>query len=79
MDDLERKKREALQQLQLVEDEKELTEVCGLLDITIPTAKAGNAQKLFTLIMRYLNSEEVEDSADQGMQVFTDLTSHLKG
>ena len=79
MDDLERKKREALTQLQLVEDEKELTEVCGLLNIDIPAAKAGNTQKLFTLIMRYLNSEEVEDSTDHGMQVFTDLTSHLKG
>ena len=71
------KKREAMQQLQLVEEEAELTEICGVLGITIPTGKEGDAEKIFSLIMRFLL--DAEDNADGGMKVFTDLTSHLRG
>ena len=80
MEDLATTKREAMQRLQILEEEAaltELTELCGVLGITIPTAKAGNAGKICSLIMRFML--DAEDEEDEGMKVFTDMTSHLRG
>ena len=80
MEDLAKTKREAMQQLQMLEEEAaltELTELCGVLGITIPTAKAGNPGKIRSLIMCFIL--DAEDEQDEGMKVFTDFASHLRG
>ena len=77
MEDLATKKREAMQRLQMLEEEAELTELCGVLGITIPPAKAGNPGKILSLIMRFML--DAEEETDEGLKVFTDVTSHLRG
>ena len=54
------KKSEVLQQLNAL-NAVQLTEICGVVDVVVPPAKAGKRAPIFSLIMRYLNSEEVED------------------
>ena len=78
MEDWEEKKHEVLQQLPLL-DVNQLTTICGALSITVPPVKMGKRSAIFNLIMRHLNSETVEDSADQGLQLFEDIDGQLKG
>ena len=78
MEDWEEKKHEVLQQLPLL-DADQLTTICIALSLTVPPVKKGNRSAIFNLIMRHLNSETVEDSADQGLQLFEDIDGQLKG
>ena len=77
MEPWEVKKDEVLKQLQLL-DSTELGEVCVGLSITIPPAKMGKRSAILNLIMRNINSEEVEESGDAGLGLFTDLDNQLK-
>ena len=52
--------------------------MCIGLSITVPPAKMGKRSAVFNLIMRQINSETVEDSADQGLDLFTDMDTQLK-
>ena len=64
MADWSAKKDDVVQQLRFL-NVNELTEFCTSSNVTIPTAKAGNRDAIHTLVMRFTNSEAVEDSADQ--------------
>ena len=45
-----------------------LTEVCNRAKIPIPQAKVGKRTSVYNLIMRYLTSEDIEESDDAGLQ-----------
>ena len=77
MEPWEVKKDEVSKQLQLL-DSTELGEVCVGLSITIPPAKMGKRSAILSLIMRNINSEEIEESTDAGLGLFTDLDNQLK-
>ena len=78
MEPWEEKKMEVLQQLPLL-DETQLTTVCGPLSIVVPPAKKGNRSAILNLIMRHINSEVVEESGDQGLDLFQGMDIQLKG
>ena len=71
------KKDDVIQQLRFL-NVNELTEFCTTSNVTIPPSKAGNRDKIHTHVMRHINSETVEDSADQGLELFTDMDTELK-
>ena len=48
------------------------------LELTIAENKRDNKSAVFNVIMRYITSEEVEDSADEGMATFLKLNDELK-
>ena len=56
----------------------ELTEFCEKNAIAIPPTKVGNRDAIHTIIMRYMNSETIEDSEDQGLQTFTTMDTEVK-
>ena len=76
MSDWSAKKDTVVQQLRFL-DVNELTQFCTSATITIPDAKQGNRDAINTLVMRFINSETVEDSADQGLKLFTDMEGEL--
>ena len=77
MEDWEVAKESVLAQLNLL-DVVELAAICGTLQITIPPAKLGKKSLIYNLVSRYINSEDVEDSDDQGLALFTQLDVELK-
>jgi hypothetical protein len=56
-----------------------LTEVCGTLNLQIPPSKKDRHGPILKMILRYLSSEEVEDSDDGGLQLLTDVEVRLNG
>ena len=72
-------KDEVLQQLRLL-DADELADLCTGpgSNITIPASKIGNRAAIHTLVLRYINSEDVENYDDQGLQLFTEMNAELK-
>ena len=54
-----------------------LTEICVELDVEVPTRKAGIKSALFNLVVVYLSSPDVEDSADGGLEMLTGLKTKL--
>ena len=56
----------------------QLKEICERLQLTIADKKKDNKVAVFNGIMRHLTSEEVEDSADEGMAAFLKLNDELK-
>ena len=68
------KKKDVIRQLDLL-DATELTEICGMLAITVPVAKAGKQSDIFNLIMAHIISDDVANSVDQGLSLFTDVCS----
>ena len=71
------KKREVIRQLDLL-GATELTEICGMLSITVPLAKAGKQSDVYNLIMAHIISDPVSNSDDQGLALFTDMDTRLK-
>ena len=71
------KKKDVIRQLDLL-DATELTEICGMLTITVPVTKAGKQSDIFNLIMAHIISDEVANSDDQGLSLFTDVDVRLK-
>ena len=72
------KKAEVLTQLQLL-DAAQLTELCVQINIVVPPNKAGKRDSIFNLINRHITSDEVEESGDHGLDLFTDMDTRLKG
>ena len=66
-----------LQQLRFL-DADELAELCTASNITIPPNKEGNRNAIHTIVLRHINSEDVEDSNDQGLGLFTLMDDELK-
>ena len=54
-----------------------LTQLCGEYNIVVPDAKVGRHQDLLKLVLRHLNSAELEESDDQGAAVFLKLFNEL--
>ena len=71
------KKESVLQQLNLLNGQ-ELETLCGTLNITIPANKLGKRSLVFSLVSRFVNSEDIEESDDQGLQIFSDMDDQLK-
>ena len=51
--------------------------ICVELSIDIPSAKKGNKLLLHKLILRNLNSEDMETKDDQGLAIFLKLQTDL--
>ena len=76
----EQVEQQVLEWLPWVEEEV-LIQICGELAIQIPPNKTGKTM-ILKLILKYLHSEAVESSEDQGMSIFlklhSDLSTHMK-
>ena len=66
---------QVLEWLPWVEEEM-LIQICGELAIQIPPNKTGKTM-ILKLILKYLHSEAVESSEDEGMSIFLKLHSDL--
>ena len=53
-------------------------EVCNRAKIPIPPAKVGQRTSVYNLIMRYLTSEDIEESDDAGLQQLQQMDGWLK-
>ena len=58
-----------LQQLQV----EELTELCAGIEITIPENKKGRKSTISGIIVKHLMSDDVEQMADEGQELFTQV------
>ena len=63
--------------LHLVEDPKDLAEICIALDVQVPPNKTGKRSALFSLILKNLMSTEMEESDDSGLAVFQDIYAQV--
>ena len=54
-----------------------LTDLCNQYAINIPDTKLGKHQEVLKLVLRYLSSETLENSADKGAAVFMKLFNEL--
>jgi len=59
-------------------DEESLRKVCQMLDIETDEVESGNKHKLIKIVLKYLVSEEVEESTDQGEAIFYKLYTMFK-
>lgn len=59
-------------------DATELARFCASSNVTVPDAKKGNRGAIYSLVMREINSETVEDSTDHGLELFTNMDTLLK-
>ena len=71
------KKADVLTQLHLL-DATQLADLCVQISIVVPPNKMGKRDSIFNLINRHITSDEVETSADHGLDLFTDLENRLK-
>jgi hypothetical protein len=58
-------------------DEIQLMQVVTSLTLTVKESKKNRKQALQNTILRHLSSEELEDSADEGLAVFQKLDGDL--
>ena len=70
-------KQEALGLVQQL-TELQLLEVCAGLDLKYNEGKADRKKAMKSCLNRYLVSEELEDSADEGVAVFEKLIAEMK-
>ena len=56
-----------------------LISICQMLDLDseLFESKTGNKRQLLKVIMRYLSSEELEETKDKGLSVFLELHTML--
>lgn len=60
-----------------VEDVQFLTDKCDEFKITVPPQKASSSQYMQKLILRFLTSEDLENSADKGQSVWAKFFSEI--
>ena len=65
----------ALEKLHII---TQLEEVCTHLNLVVPESKKDKVKASQNAIRRYLSSEELEDSADEGLEIFQKLNVILK-
>ena len=70
-------KEEVCRELRLVDAEM-LEKLCTELNVEVPQEKKGNKASLLKLILRFLHSEAVETSEDQGHAHFLKLKMELQ-
>ncbi len=56
----------------------QLEEVCTSINVIVPEEKKTKKNAVMNAVQRYLSSEEIEDSEDEGLQVFQQLNEMLK-
>ena len=59
--------------LMAIKDPKVLEKICNNLEIQIPPDHVGKTNLLFKLLLRKLNSEDVQNSEDKGLGWFLKL------
>ena len=69
-------RKEVVERLQLAST-SQLNELCDRLKLKIPTNKKENQIAVFNLLMRYITSEEMEDSQDGGLAVMQQMNEEL--
>ena len=57
----------------LLKEVEALEEICGKMQLEVPDHKKGNKQSTRKVIVRYLNSEDVEDSEDGRVAILNQL------
>ena len=58
--------------------ELQLLEISAGLDLTVKEGKTDRKKALYNCIVRYLASEEVEESDDEGLAIFQKLVDDIK-
>ena len=66
MGDVDEVRDNLLEKLQTLKEVTDLKEICGGLTVTIPLAKQGKVSAIRSLLVRYLTSETIEASDDEG-------------
>ena len=56
----------------------QLEDCCEKLKLTVADAKKGNKRALENVVIRYLTSEDLENTDDEGMSEFLMLNDHIK-
>ena len=56
----------------------QLEEICGTLQLTVGDQKKCKQKAMLNAVHRMLSSEEIEDSDDEGLEVFHNLNEQLK-
>ena len=74
---VEAARKDVLERLQTVSADQ-LEELCARSKLTVADQKKGIHKALFNIMVRYLTSEAIEDSADGGLDIFTKLLDELK-
>ena len=59
-------------------DEIQLLQVATSLSLTVKETKKNRKQAILNMILRHFSSEEIEDSQDEGLAVFTAMEEELK-
>ena len=59
-------------------DAETLTKVCAEIPLTIPTDKAGKRLLILKLLLKYLYSDDMENSDDSGLSTFLKIHSLLE-
>ena len=58
--------------------EAQLESLCGTQGLTVGTGKKSRKTSLFNAIVRTMSSEEVEDSEDEGLELFTVINEQIE-
>ena len=74
--DFEQIKEEVWRKLPMLNDE-ELTQVCNGLSVTIPPKQMGKKSGKYNTAVKYLMSDDVEESDDEGEDIFRRLNGML--
>ena len=56
----------------------QVEEICTALQLVIPETKKNNKRAMVNAVARYLSSEEVEDTPDEGLELFQKLHKQMK-
>ena len=72
-DEVEVARAQVIGKLQQLQEVKDLQEICIGLSVNVPPSKYGKLLAVRNLLVRYLSSEEVENSTDGGLQMFQDV------
>ena len=78
MGDVEEIKEELLVTLRQLQP-ADLTEICSGLSLTVPLGKQGKKSSLMNVLTLHLAADDIAESDDEGLQLFTDLLDTVKG
>ena len=78
MGDVDEVRDNLLEKLQTLKDVNDLKEICGGLSVSIPLAKQGKVSAIRSLLVRYLTSETIEESDDEGLALYQDVLKQVE-
>ena len=56
----------------------QVAEICTALQLVVPESKKNNKRAMVNAVVRHLSSEEVEDTPDEGLEMFQKLHKQMK-